>query len=57
MGFSFGAASIQDQTLAEPFFAMRHRPTPWLSSVGAASSGLYVVDKGFEGKELMEKDR
>jgi hypothetical protein len=57
MGFSFGAASIQDQTLAEPFFAVRHRPTPWLSSVDAASSGLYVIDKGFEGKELMEKDR
>ncbi len=30
---------------------MRHRPNPRLPSVGAAPSGPYVADKGFEGAE------
>jgi hypothetical protein len=51
-GFGFSAASAADQQVAETFFAMRHRPNPRLPSVGSAfSSGLYVVDKGFEGEE------
>ena len=50
-GFGFSAASIADQPLAETFFTARERPSPRLSSVGAAASGCYVADKGFEGAE------
>jgi hypothetical protein len=48
-GFGVGAASTKDQTLAETFFALRHRPQPALASVGAPAPGPYVTDKGFEG--------
>jgi hypothetical protein len=51
MGFCFSAASTAEQTSAETFFAVRARPNPGLPSVGRASSGPYVVDKGFEGEE------
>ena len=50
-GFCFGAASTSDQQLAESFFATRAHPNPRLVSVGSASSGPYVADKGFEGAE------
>jgi hypothetical protein len=50
-GFCFGAASTSDQQLAESFFATRAHPNPRLISVGSASSGPYVADKGFEGAE------
>jgi hypothetical protein len=50
-GFCSGAASTSDQQLAESFFATRARPNPRLISVGSASSGPYVADKGFEGAE------
>jgi hypothetical protein len=50
-GFCFGSASTSDQQLAETFFAVRACPNPRLISVGSASSGPYVVDKGFEGAE------
>jgi Transposase DDE domain len=50
-GFCFGAASTADQPLAETFFAVRAIPNPRLLSVGAAFSGTYVADKGFEGAE------
>jgi len=50
-GFGFAPASTKDQPLAETFLALRHRPNPRLSSVGAPALGPYVVDKGFEGKE------
>ena len=51
-GFGFCAASTADQQAAETFFAVRHRPSPRLSSVGSAFySGPYVTDKGFEGEE------
>jgi hypothetical protein len=52
-GFCFSAASTADQQMAEAFFAVRARPrTPGSShSVGSASSGPYVADKGFEGAE------
>src|SRR3712207_5662224 len=51
-GFGFCAASAADQQVAETFFAVRHRPNSRLPSVGSAfSSGAYVADKGFEGKE------
>lgn len=50
-GFGFSCASTADQPLAETFFNARECPSPRLSSVGQASSGLYVSDKGFEGIE------
>jgi hypothetical protein len=50
-GFGFCAASSSDQQAAETFFAVRHRPQPALASVGRASSGPYIADKGFEGEE------
>ena len=50
-GFCFGSASTADQPLAETFFAVRANPNPRLLSVGAAFSGIYVADKGFEGTE------
>jgi hypothetical protein len=37
--------------LAESFFALRANPNPRLTSVGAAFSGIYVTDKGFEGAQ------
>jgi hypothetical protein len=49
-GFGCGAASTQDQPLAETFFALRHQPHPGLASVGAPAQSPYVVDKGFEGQ-------
>jgi hypothetical protein len=50
-GFCFAAASTADQQLAETFFAMRAQPNLRLISVGSASSGPYIADKGFEGEE------
>jgi hypothetical protein len=50
-GFCFCAASTADQQAAETFFAVRARPTPRLISVGSASSGPYITDKGFEGAD------
>jgi hypothetical protein len=50
-GFCFSSASTADQPLAETFFALRANPNPRLISVGAAFSGIYVADKGFEGTE------
>ena len=50
-GFCFGSASTAEQPLAETFFALRANPNPRLISVGAAFSGIYVADKGFEGTE------
>jgi hypothetical protein len=50
-GFGFASASTKDQPLAETFFAVRAQPNARLGSAGTASSGPYVVDKGFEGAE------
>ena len=51
-GFCFAAASsTADQQLAETFFAVRAQRNQRLISVGAAFSGIYVADKGFEGTE------
>jgi hypothetical protein len=50
-GFCFGAASTADQRMAETFFAVRAYPNDRLISVGSASSGPYMADKGFEGAE------
>ncbi len=54
-GFGFCAASSTDQQASETFFAVRHRPEAALPSVGRASSGPYVTDKGFEGAENHER--
>jgi hypothetical protein len=48
-GFGFGSASTTDQQVAETLFAVRHRPERRLASVGCASQGIYIADKGFEG--------
>jgi hypothetical protein len=50
-GFCFSAASSADQQSAETFFAVRATPNPRLISVGSASWGPYVTDKGFEGAD------
>ncbi len=50
-GFGFGAASTNEQALAETFFALRDQPHPALASVGAPAQGPYVTDKGFEGHD------
>src|SRR3712207_1715027 len=50
-GFGFCAASATDQQVAETFLAVRHWPNRKLASVGHASLGPYVADKGFEGTE------
>ena len=50
-GFGFGTGSSKDQSLAETFFAARHRPHPRLPSVGLPALGSYVADKGFEGQQ------
>ncbi len=54
-GFGFASASTKDQPLAETFFAVRAQPNARLGSVGSASSGPYVVDKGFEGAENRQR--
>ncbi len=54
-GFGFASASTKDQPLAETFFAVRAQPNARLGSVGSASSGVYVVDKGFEGAENRQR--
>jgi hypothetical protein len=46
--FGFGSASITDQQVAETLFAVRCRPGRRLASVGRASQGTYIADKGFE---------
>src|SRR5215208_7024447 len=50
-GFCFSAASTADQQAAETFFAVRACPNRRLISVGSASSGPYITDKGFEGTD------
>jgi hypothetical protein len=50
-GYCFGAASTADQQMAEIFFAVRAYPNERLISVGSASWGPYMADKGFEGAE------
>jgi hypothetical protein len=51
-GFGFCAASTTDQQVAEtPLFGERHWPEQRLASVGCASRGPYIADKGFEGTE------
>src|SRR5437867_4133357 len=49
-GFGFGAASTHDVALAESFFALRQSPHIRLASAGKPAQGVYVTDKGFEGR-------
>jgi hypothetical protein len=52
-GFAVGPASAKDQPLASAFFSSRHFSIPRTSCVGPASlSGVYITDKGFNGKDL-----
>lgn len=50
-GFGFGPASTNDMTLAQTFFALRLRPDPRLVTVGSASRGVYLTDRGFNGQD------
>ena len=50
-GFGFGPASTAEQNLADTFFALRAHPAPHLATVGAPAQGVYVTDKGFEGRD------
>jgi hypothetical protein len=52
-GFGFfSAASTTDRQIAETLFAVRHQPDRRrLASVGCASQGPYIADKGFEGAQ------
>ena len=49
-GFGFAPASTHDVALAETFFALRQAPHPRLASPGKPAHGVYVTDKGFEGR-------
>lgn len=49
-GFGCASASTKDQPLAETFLAARSQPQERLKTVGAPSSGPYLLDKGFEGE-------
>ena len=49
-GFCFGSGNAKDQSLAEDFFAIRHRAHPRCLTVGKRSHGFYVTDRGFEGQ-------
>ena len=51
-GFGFAAASCNDHSLAETFFAVRRHPSMRLTSVCAPAQGVYVADKGFAGDRL-----
>jgi hypothetical protein len=48
-GFGFGSASTTDQQVAESLFAVRCRPEGRWASVGRASQGMYIAERGFEG--------
>jgi hypothetical protein len=49
-GFGSGSASTTDQQVAETlFFGVHRRPEGRLASVGRATQGMYIAEKGFEG--------
>jgi hypothetical protein len=50
-GFALGPGSARDQSLAETFFALRRHPDTHGRGVGATAGGLYLTDKGFEGRD------
>lgn len=50
-GYGFGAASTQDRTLAETFFALRAQPAPRLPECGPPAPGGYLADTGFAGRQ------
>lgn len=56
-GFGFGAASTSEFNLAETFFALRDTPDPRLPTVGASACGVYVTDKGFDGRARRDQWR
>lgn len=53
-GFGIAPASTNDRAIAETFLALRHEPDGRLPTVGRAATGIYVADKGFEGRQWFE---
>src|SRR5579884_2232803 len=51
-GLGFSPASVKEQHLTTTLLAVRENPDPRLASVGAALSGQYVADKGFNGYDF-----
>lgn len=50
-GWGVGPANANDHALAETLLTLRAAPNAALPSVGTASSGVYVADSGFAGRE------
>jgi|SRR5689334_19996517 DDE family transposase len=50
-GWGVGAANANDHELAETLLTLRAASDAPLPSVGTASSGVYVADSGFAGRE------
>jgi hypothetical protein len=50
-GWGVGPANANDHVLAETLLTVRATPNPALASVGPASSGVYVADSGFAGRD------
>lgn len=53
-GFGVGPASAKDQSMAEAFFAFRHRPQAPFAFVGHSGCNEYLADKGFSGPKTHE---
>lgn len=50
-GFGMGPASTNDRPLAETLFAQRAARAPALVSAGRSTSGTYLSDQGFGGRD------
>jgi Transposase DDE domain len=50
-GYAVAPASTKDQPYAEDFLAARAHPYERLPMVGQKASGVYLADRGFEGRE------
>ena len=53
-GYAVAPGNTHDSTLAETFFAERAAETP-SAAVGSASSGVYLADKAFAGREQVKR--
>jgi hypothetical protein len=53
-GYAVAPGNTHDSTLAETFFAERAAETP-SAAVGSASSGVYLADKAYSGREQVKR--
>lgn len=53
-GYAVAAGNTHDSTLAETFFAERAGASP-SSAVGTASSGVYLADKAYSGRDQVKR--